>query len=207
MPEENNTTAITLKLHRLWKGTLYIGITGIYVFLLGVLLIYQGWRSTLLVSFLIGLGQWFRYIASDVDRLGWIMSKNEPSEEETKEKKYQVKMLILLFSLIQFLNIAIIYQTYATLAWMWALVVTLAIMIIEIMFGHIRSVNRRIDYDSASYGIKDYGPLTTGAITPKHREIDEKLAKLKHMAEEGEISQKAYEKARDRVLIERIMQG
>lgn len=207
MPEEHNTTAITLKLHRLWKGTLYIGITGIYILLVSMILIYQGWRSALLVLFLIGLGQWFRYIASDVDRLGWMMSQNEHSEEETQEKKYQVRMLILLFSLIQFLNIAIICQTYAISAWTWALVVTLAIMIIEIMFGLIRSVNRRIDYDSASYGIKDYGPLTTGARTPKHREIDEKLAKLKHMAEAGEISQKAYEKARDRVLIERIMQG
>jgi hypothetical protein len=205
MAEESGTTSLTLKLRRLWKGTLYIGIIGTYAFLLGMFLIYQGWRSALLVLFLIGLGQWFRHIAGDVDRLGWIMREKEPSEEQTEEKRYQTKMHILLVSLIQLLNIAIICQTYAISTWRWALPAAMAILMVEIMFGQIRGVNRRIDYESASYGIKDYGPLTTGASTLMHKEIDGKLDRLQKMAEGGEISQKAYEKVRDRALIKRIM--
>ncbi len=205
MPNDNSTTEMTLKLRRLWKGTLYIGVTGIYTLLVGTLLIYQGWRSAMLVLFLIGLGQWLRHIASDVDRLGWIMSKKDPAGEQTEETRYQRRMFIVLFSLIQLLNIGIICQTYAVATWMSALLVTAAILTIELMFGKIRSLNRRIDYESASYGIRDAGPLTTGASSLEHKEIDEKLTKLKNMAERGEITQKAYEKVRDRALIERIM--
>jgi len=196
---------MTIKLRRLWKGTLYIGITGVYAFLVGMLLIYQGWRSALLVLFLIGLGQWFRHIANGVDRLGWIMSKQDPAEAQGEEKRYQSKMHILLFSLIQLLNVAIIYQTYAASTWVWASLVTVAILVVELMFGQVRSVNRRTDYESASYGIRDYSPLTTGASALKHKEIDEKLSKLRKMAENGEISEKAFVRARDRALIERVM--
>lgn len=205
MSKETNRSMMAVNLRRLWKGTLYIGITGIYAFMLGMLLIHRGWRSALLVAFLIGLGQWFRHIASDVDRMGWIISKKEPCERLTEEKRYQTKMLILLFALIQLLNAGIIYQTYIISTWMWALTVTLAILITEIIFSQIRGVNRRINYESASYGIKDYSPIAAGASVLKHKEIDDRLAKLKEMAENGEITQKAYEKARDRALIERVM--
>ena len=205
MSKENNNTTMALNLRRLWKGTLYIGVTGIYAFLLGMLLVHRGWRPAVLVLFLIGLGQWFRHIASDVDRIGWVLSKEEPSEKQAEEKRYQSKMLILLFALIQLLNIGIIYQAYIISTWMWALIVALIILIVEIIFGQIRSVNRRIDYESASYGIKDSSPLATGASILKHKEVDAKLVKLKRMAELGEITQKAYEKVRDRALIDRVM--
>ncbi len=205
MAEKTGTTSMTLTLQRLWKGTLYTAIAGSYTFLLGMLLVYRGWRPALLLVFLIGLGQWFRHIASDVDRLGWIMSEKTPSEERKEEKRYQVRMHIMLVSLIQLLNLAIIYQTYALSTWPWAMAVAMAIIIIEVMFGLIRGVNRRIDYESASYGIKDRGPLTTGASALKQKEIDGKLARLKNMAEMGEISQKAYGKVRDRALIKRVM--
>ena len=196
---------LAVNLRRLWKGTLYIGVTGIYAFLLGMFLIHRGWRSALLLAFLIGLGQWFRHIARDVDRIGWMMSKKEPSERLSEEKRYQTKMITLLFALIQLLNVGIICQTYIISTWMWALIVTVALLITEMIFSQIRGVNRRINYESASYGIKDYSPISSGASVLRHKEIDDRLAKLRQMAENGEITQKAYEKFRDRALIERVM--
>jgi hypothetical protein len=206
MPTEPNTSVMTLKLRRLWKGTLYICITGIYTFLLGMLLIYQGWRPALLVLFLIALGQWFRHIANDVDRLGWIMGQNEQSEIQTGEKRLQARMHVLLICLIQLLNIVITIQVFVISTWMWALMVAAAVLVLEIMFGQVRSVNRRMGYESAN-GIKEQGPLATREAPLQDKEIDGKLAELKKLAETGAVSQKAYEKARDRALVKRVMKG
>jgi len=173
--------------------------------MLGMLLIFQGWRPALLTAFLIALIQWLRHIASEVDRIGWVMSQSQPSEEETEDRAYQTRMLVLLFVLIQLLNAGIIYQIYVISTCTWALIGALVILVIEVFFLQIRGVNRRINYKSASYGIKDYSPLAAGASALKHKEIDDKLARLKNMAANGEITQKAYEKVRDRALIDRIM--
>ena len=120
MNSQAETTA-QVKLRRLWKGTLFVGIGGGYVLLVAMLFIYQGWRAALLALFLIGVAQFFRYIANDVDRIGWRMS-NEWSDEPIAEstKRYQSRMLIALVGLAQATNLALIYQAYhlGDLRWM-----------------------------------------------------------------------------------------
>ncbi len=88
MPKEKSTNDITLKLRKLWKGTIYIGITGIYVLLLGMVLVFTGLSPTLLTFFLIALIQLFRCIAGDVDRLGWVMDNKEVSGEQEDARTY-----------------------------------------------------------------------------------------------------------------------
>ena len=73
---------IRLRLQRLWKGTLFVGVGGAYIALLAGALILFGWQAALLVVFLVLLGQCFRYIANDIDRLGWAMGRDGPSKVE-----------------------------------------------------------------------------------------------------------------------------
>jgi len=208
MPKEKSTNEIALKFRTLWKGTIYIGIGGIYTFLIGMVLIFVGLKAALLTVFFIALVQLFRYIAGDVHRLGWVMENNEISGAQEDTRKYQSSMLLLLFLLIQISNLAIIYQVYVISSTMWVLFTFFGILAVELMFRQIRNLNHEIDYELASYGIKDRSPISneyeTG-LTKERNDIDEKLGKLKLLVEQGSISQKAYEEVRDRELIERIM--
>jgi hypothetical protein len=142
------------------------------------------------------------------------MENKEISGAQEDARKYQSKMLILLFSLIQVSNLVIIYQSYRISTGMWALLVFLAVLAVELMFRQIRNINHEIDYELASYGIKDRNPISSGANTHQFNEskstqvnddIDKKLAILKSMVEQGYITQTAYEEVRDRQLIKRIM--
>jgi hypothetical protein len=142
------------------------------------------------------------------------MENKEISGAQEDARKYQSKMLILLFSLIQVSNLVIIYQSYRISTGMWALLVFLAVLAVELMFRQIRNINHEIDYELASYGIKDRNPISSGANTHQFNEskstqvnddIDKKLAILKSMVEQGYITQAAYEEVRDRQLIKRIM--
>ena len=74
---EFDAERFALRLRRLWIGTLYIGIFAIYLLILGLLVVYYGWRPALLSLFLVGLIQLFRYVAFDVDRIGWQLSPGE----------------------------------------------------------------------------------------------------------------------------------
>ena len=214
MPKEKSTNDIALKLRKLWKGTIYIGITGVYVLLLGMVLVFTGLRPALLTFFLIALVQLFRYIAGDVDRLGWVMDNKEVSGEQEDTRSYQSKMLLLLFSIIQISNLAIVYQTYQISTGSWAFLAFIGIFAIELMFMKIRKINHEVDYELASYGLKDNGPICHGAnaqdfneskFTKENEEIDKKLETLKLMVDKGELTQKAYEEVRDQQLIKRIM--
>jgi hypothetical protein len=142
------------------------------------------------------------------------MENKEISGAQEDARKYQSKMLLLLFSLIQVSNLVIIYQSYRISTGMWALLVFLAVLAVELMFRQIRNINHEIDYELASYGIKDRNPISSGANTHQFNEskstqvnddIDKKLAILKSMVEQGYITQTAYEEVRDRQLIKRIM--
>ncbi|MFT6087360.1 MAG: hypothetical protein ACJAWT_000776 [Glaciecola sp.] len=142
------------------------------------------------------------------------MENKEISGAQEDARKYQSKMLLLLFSLIQVSNLVIIYQSYRISTGLWALLVFLGVLAVELMFRQIRNINHEIDYELASYGIKDRNPISSGANTHQFNEskstqvnddIDKKLAILKSMVEQGYITQAAYEEVRDRQLIKRIM--
>lgn len=198
-----------IKLQRLWKGTLFVGIGGGYVLLVAMLFIYQGWRAALLALFLIGVAQFFRYIANDVDRIGWRMSNESDESVGETTKRYQRRMLLTQAGLFQALNLALIYQAYhlGNLRWMLPTLVGLAL--IELLYSRIRSVNRRIEFEEASYGFKDRGPLSGGpgaAGASNRATLDRKLDQLRALADEGQISTKAYEKARDRHRVRSVME-
>ena len=201
-PKEINPDKLTLRLRRLWMGTLYIGIFAVYVLLLGLLLVYYGWRPALLSLFLIGLIQLFRYVADDVDRIGWLLSEENIEGEKEGIIQHRTKLQYSLLTLILLLNLAIVFQVYLVSSWQQAIVLLIGLILVEMMFRGIRATNRQIDYKSPLYGIKHPDPITTA---PEFSRLEEKLAKLKQMAERGEISQKASEKARDRELIKRVM--
>jgi len=210
MTSSAETTA-HVKLQRLWKGTLFVGIGGGYVLLVAMLFVYQGWRAALLALFLLGVSQFFRYIANDVDRIGWRMS-GEWSGEAIAEstKRYQGRMLAALVGLAQGLNVALIYQAYHLGGLRWMVPILAGLALIEVLYWRVRRINRGIEFEEASYGFKDRDPLT-GAVRPPHRatsdELDGKLERLKALADEGRISKKAYEKARDKHRIRTVMRA
>ncbi|MCY3840194.1 MAG: hypothetical protein OXH09_16350 [Gammaproteobacteria bacterium] len=197
-----------VKLQRLWKGTLFVGIGGGYVLLVAMLFVYHGWRAALLALFLIGVSQFFRYIANDVDRIGWRMTNESDQSAGETTKRYQKRMLFALASLIQALNLALIYQAYHLGDLRWMLPMLLGLVLIEVLYARIRSVNRRVEFEEASYGFKDRGPLTRGPEAMRasnQARLDNKLEELKALADEGLISRKAYEKARDKHRIRSVM--
>ena len=203
-------TTAQVRLQRLWKGTLFVGIGGGYVLLVAMLFIYQRWRAALLALFLIGVAQFFRYIANDVDRIGWRMS-NEWSDEPIAEstKRYQRRMLVALVGLAQAINLALIYQAYHVGDLRWMLPTLVGLALIELLYSRIRSVNRRIEFEEASYGFKDRGPLSGGpdAVGTSNRAaLDRKIDRLRALADEGQISRKAYEKARDKHRVRSVME-
>ena len=166
MAKEETADSIVLKLRTLWKGTLYIAILALYATLLVMLFLNSGWRAALLGFALLMLAQMFRRISSDVDRLAWVMDSNEVKGEQTRARKYQSRMFWLLYSLVQVCNIAIVYQVYKLFGSRWASYVVAGLILVELIFRVIRSVDRTTDYEVASYGIADSGPLSTG---PEHQ--------------------------------------
>ncbi|MCY4057283.1 MAG: hypothetical protein OXG44_04700, partial [Gammaproteobacteria bacterium] len=90
----------------------------------------------------------------------------------------------------------------------WMLPILIGVVLIEVLYSRIRSVNRRVEFEEASYGFKDRGPLTRGpeAMQASNQaRLDRRLEELKTLADEGLISRKAYEKARDKHRIRSVM--
>lgn len=210
--EQVKKTDIHVRLQRLWKGTLFVGITGGYVLIVSLLFIYHGWRPALLGLFLIILSQFFRYIANDVDRIGWKISKQEQDEGTTESTRgYQVRMLYLLVGLVQLQNLALIFQGYVLAGITWTVGTLVGLVVIEILYSRVRGVNRRVEFEQASYGFRDRGIFSDGpeSVSPsdkaKKDKLERKLGRLREMAEKGQISQKAYEKTRDKYRIHNVM--
>ncbi len=197
-----NVANLALRLRRLWMGTLYIGVLAVYTLLFGLLLVYCGWRPALLSLFLIGLIQSFRYVADDVDRVGWLLSQGNVQGKHEGIIQHRQKLRYLLLTVILLLNMTVVYQVYLVSRWPQALVLLSGLIAVEMMLRQIRATNRHIDYRSPVYGIKHPGPFTGGRDPSR---LEEKLAQLKQMAERREISQKAYGRVRDRELIKRVM--
>jgi hypothetical protein len=200
--DSERVAGIQLRLQRLWKGTLFVGVGGAYVLLVFMLFIYQGWRPALLALFFIGLSQFFRYIANDVDHIGWRISRDKQFDEATS--LYQFRMFYLMVGLIQSLNVALLIQAYSLAGFQWLVGCLVLLTVVETLFGQIRKVNRKVEFEQASYGLRDRGALMDGPDRHSESDVDRKLNKLKSMADSGEISQSAYEKTRDAYRIQEI---
>ena len=151
---EINADKLALRLRRLWMGTLYIGIFAVYTLLLGLLLVYYGWRPALLSLFLIGLIQLFRYVANDVDWIGWLLSQENIEGEKEGIIQHRTQLQYLLLTFILLLNLAMASQVYLVSSWQQAIVLLIGLILVAMMFRQIRATNRQIDYRSPIYGIK-----------------------------------------------------
>ena len=120
-------------------------------------------------------------------------------------------MLYLLLGLLQLVNLALIYQGYVLAGITWALGTLAGLVFIELLYSQVRGVNRRVEFEQASYGFRDKGVFSDGpeSMSPSDRakkdKLDRKLERLREMADEGLISQKAYQKTRDRYRIHGVM--
>lgn len=205
---------LLLKLQRLWKGTLYVGAIACWLSLLAGALALGGWQALVAVVCVIGIGQFFRYLANDVDRIGWALSVKTPGGRAEPAARYRKRIGRVLFVLLQCTNAALAALAYAYGGWVWAAAAVGVLIVAEFLYARIRAVNRQVQFEQASYGFRDRDPLVDGAdlLNPDdYREhpplpsLDEKLATLREMAERGEISQAAYENVRDAKLVERVM--
>ena len=204
---------IRLRLQRLWKGTLFVGVGGTYIALLAGALILFGWQAALLAVFLVLLGQCFRYIANDIDRLGWAMGRDGPSKVEgsAATRRDQTRLLWILGILVLVPSAALILQAQYLGGGRVALVAGVTLAFVEALYMAIRRVNRRTAFQEASYGLRDRslfsrGPDDMRALRRTRAErVDHQLEQLKAMADDGRISQRAYEKARDKLRVDLVM--
>ena len=198
------------RLRRLWKGTLLVGVAGGYVLLASLLLVQHGWRAALLAAFFVVVSQFLRYIASDVDRIGWQLSKGDGAEAD-QAARYQVRLFRGLVALAQLVNVALIVQALSLGGPLRALATFAGLAAIEVLFSRIRKVNREITFEQASYGFSDRQPLPMGASSAgpwdeaANERVARKLETLRQMAEAGDISTEAYRKARDKWLVRSVM--
>ena len=208
--QETGRPDAEVRLQRLWKGTLLVGAVGAYALLLGLLFVQWGWPAALLALFLVAVAQFFRYIANDVDRIGWdLANRGSPSSERTV--RYQSRLLWLLFGLTQAVHVALVVQAALLGGADRALATLLALALVELLFALVRRANRRTAFEQASFGLEE--PALAGRRTGSSRwddtqraKLDRQLERLREMAEEGEISERAYKKARDRHLVRSVME-
>ena len=209
------------RLRRLWKGTLLVGVAGGYALLVALLLVQHGWQAALLAVFFVVVAQVLRYIASDVDRIGWNLSQGRRTEAGAQEGqpapsesavRYQGRLYRGLVALVQVVNVALVAQAFLLGSWDRALATAFALAVIEILFMQVRKVNRQVTFEQASYGFSDRRLLSDGPSADgpwdeaANAKLQRKLARLREMADAGEISAKAYRRERDKWLVRSVMQ-
>ena len=209
------------RLRRLWKGTLLVGVAGGYALLVALLLVQHGWQAALLAVFFVVVAQVLRYIASDVDRIGWNLSQGRrteagaPGEQPAPSEsavRYQGRLYRGLVALVQVVNVALVAQAFLLGSWDRALATAFALAVIEILFMQVRKVNRQVTFEQASYGFSDRRLLSDGPSADgpwdeaANARLQRKLERLREMADAGEISAKAYRRERDKWLVRSVMQ-
>ena len=216
MTRQASSDDTRLRLQRLAKGALFVGIAAGYTLLLALALVLHGWKAALLALFFVVVGQFFRHIASEADRIGWRLDAERDeadagAQADSATRTYQRRMLWLFASLAQVPNVALVVQASLLSNLESAGIVAGSLLLIELLYLTVRRLNRQTAFREASYGFRDRSPLIDGPAaldtSRQHREaeVERKLAELGRMAEEGRISQKAYEKARDRHRVRVVM--
>ena len=200
------------KLRRLWKGTLYIGIVASYIAILVATVLLVGWQAGLLALGLLALSQLFRYIASEVDRIGWVIrDQHDPEQQAERTTSLKRRLFALLTFLVQLPNVTLVVYLYMKIGVPWSAVLLVALIVIELMYQEIRRVNRQVAYREASYGFQERSMLASGHQgTATHEGHDatltDRLDRLEQLVDEGKITRKAYEKARDKYWIRHVME-
>ena len=204
-----------LRLRRLAKGALFVGIAAGYVLLLSLTLVLFGWRPALLAVFFVVTGQCFRHIADGADRIG--LSLAGPGSATTDEgpdpeaRRYQRRMRRVFAGLTQLPNAGLAVQALLLGDGPWAAGATATLLAVELLYVFVRRLNRQTAFREASYGFRDRAPLggrplDTGAARGRSpADVEARLADLRAMVEDGRVSRRAYEKACDRYRIRAVM--
>lgn len=199
---------------RLWKGALHVLAVASYISLIIGMLVIGSWLAGFVTLGLVLLAQSLRYIASAMDRIAYSVANRRRSEESAQNSQVSpIFSAIFVWILIQGCNAAI--ALYAlNLAGSQSLIRVLAALVfIEATYLGLRLVNRRISYEPASFGIADRNVLRTGPVpyenlAERERErIERSLQRLKEMADRGDISERAYLRARDKYLVRYVMES
>ncbi len=204
-----------LRLRRLAKGALFVGIAAGYVLLPSLTLVLFGWRPALLAAFFVVTGQCFRHIADEADRIG--LSLAEPGSATTDNvpvldaRHYQRRMRRLFVALTQLPNAGLAVQALLLGDGPWAAGATATLLLVELLYVLVRRLNRQTAFREASYGFRDRAPLggrplDGGVAGDRSRAaVEARLADLRAMVDDGRVSQRAYEKACDRHRIRAVM--
>ena len=124
------------------RGPALQAAIGIFVFgtvwrIVSLFLIHHGWRAALLSVFFIALAQLFRYIANDVDRIGWSIDRDRESGVGDATRRYQRSMLYLSFGLTQAQHLALIVQAGVVAGPAPALAMLATLVFIEVLYARI----------------------------------------------------------------------
>lgn len=200
------------QMKRLWKGALHVLAVASYIGLIIGMLVIGSWLAGFVTLGLVLLAQSLRYIASAMDRIAHSL-RQQADGEETQSGSHRSSLLsaILVWILIQGCNIAIGFYALDLGGTGSTLRVAAILVFIEATYLGLRLINRRIAYEPASFGIADRSVLREGPVpyeklaTREKERIEQKLQVLKELAESGEISERAYLRARDRYLVRYVM--
>ena len=209
MDSPSADAAAHVRLHRLAKGALFVGIAAGYVLLAGLTLVLFGWRAALLAAFFVLTGQCFRHIANEADRIGLGLASDEDGAADTRD--YQHRVLRIFTGLTQLPNIALAAQAFVLAGWPWGVSATAALLVVELLYVRVRNLNRRTAFQEASYGFRDRAPLRGGGVNVeaardlRTAEVERRLEELCAMVGDGRVSQRAYEKACDRYRVRAVM--
>ena len=204
---------LDVKLRRLLKGTLYIAIASVYVAIVALVFLMHWWKAALLSGSLIFVSLVLRYVADEVYRIGQIIAQDDESGNSVSGsiRGLQRWIYVLILGLVYLACTGLVVQTYvlATQTWLASLVV--ALIGVELAFVWIRRLNKQISYRHASYGMQEGGPFGFPSTRQselgkeKDERLDRKIDELGSLVEEGKISQRAFEKARDKYRIDNVM--
>ena len=210
MDSPSTDAAVRVRLQRLAKGALFVGIVAGYALLLGLTLVQFGWRPALLAVFFVLAGQGLRHIASEADRIGLTLA-GDPDATAADTRGYQRRMLRIFTGLTQLPNAALAVQAFVLGGWPWGAAATAGLLVVELWYVLVRNLNWRTAFREASYGFRDRGPLRGGvtdvesARDIRAAEVERRLTELCAMVGEGRVSQHAYEKACDRYRVRAVM--
>ena len=213
MSQASRNDSVSL-MKRLWKGALHVLAVAGYISLIIGMLVIGSWLAGFVTLGLILLAQSLRYIASAMDRIAYSVSKRKQSGDgATRSQVSPIFSAIFVWILIQGCNTAI--ALYAlNLAGTESLVRVLAVLVfIEATYLVLRLVNRRIEYEPASFGIADRNVFRTGPVSYENlaerekERVERRLQRLKEMADKGDISERAYLRARDKYLVRYVMES
>ena len=210
MAERSIEETTRLRLRRLAKGALLVGITAGYALLLGLTLVLFGWRPALLAVFFVLTGQCFRHIAHEADRMGLGLPDATADAAALRARGYHGHMLRLFMVLTQLPNVGLAVQAFVLAGAGWGAAATGGLLIIEVLYVLVRRLNRRTAYEQASFGFREPGPVRNAVALDAAREagaaeVERRLEELYVMVEDGRVSYDAYKKACDRYRVRAVM--